>query len=71
MTKPRHPEISVAMVGVPDSPLAIIGRCRLAMRRASLPTEELDAFTEEATASNYDSLLRTVTAWFEVDGDNW
>ena len=67
MTKPRHPEIGVAMFGMPDSTVAIIGRCRLAMRRASLPTEELEAFTEEATASG-DSLLRTVKAWFEVDG---
>ena len=70
MTKPRHPEIGVAMFGMPDSTVAIIGRCRLAMRRASLPTEELEAFTEEATASDYDSLLRTVTAWFDVDGGN-
>jgi hypothetical protein len=59
MTSPRHPTITVKLVGEDGNAFSILGRCTQAMRRARLPQAEIDAFMAEATAGNYDQLLHT------------
>ena len=56
--EPRHPDIAVKLVGEDGNAFAILGACRRAMRRAHLPQGEIDAFTAEATAGDYDQLLQ-------------
>lgn len=62
----KHPEIFVQLAGEDGNAFAILGRVQRAMRRASLPQEEITLFTEEATKGDYESLLRTVMTWVEV-----
>jgi hypothetical protein len=62
---PRHPEVTVQLVGLDGNAFAILGRCRAAARRAGLARSEIDAFTAEATAGDYDALLQTCLRWFD------
>lgn len=67
MNEPKHPEITVRLVGEDGNAFAIIGRCRRAMRRAGLDSDEIEAFSAEATSGNYDHLLQTCMVWFDVE----
>jgi hypothetical protein len=63
---PRHPEVSVTLVGEDGNAFAILGRVTAALREAGVGPEERDEFTSEAMSGNYDHLLRTVMDWVEV-----
>lgn len=67
MITPIHPNINVPLAGEDGNAFSILARVRRIMRRAGLPDCEWDAFHEEATAGDYDNLLRTVMLWFAVD----
>jgi hypothetical protein len=54
-------------MGEDGNAFAILARVRRIMRNAGLSASEWDAFHEEATAGDYDNLLRTVMLWFAVD----
>lgn len=69
MTTRRFPNIAVLLVGHDGNAFSILGRCQRAMREAGLDAATQFAFTTEATAGNYDNLLRTVMSWFAVDGE--
>ena len=45
---------------------AILGRVSAAMKRAGIPKETISAFFAEATAGDYDHLLRTAMKYAEV-----
>ena len=64
---PKYPEITVELVGKDGNAFNILGICRRAMKRAHLSESEIEAFTQEATSSNYDHLLITCTEWFNVE----
>lgn len=64
---PKHPEITIKMVGKDGNAFSILARCRQAMREAGLPQSEIDAFQAEATAGDYDHLLQTCMRWFDVE----
>ena len=64
---PKYPDITVELVGKDGNAFNILGICRRAMKRAHLPESEIEAFTQEATSSNYDHLLITCTEWFNVE----
>lgn len=64
---PKYPEITVQLVGKDGNAFNILGICRRAMKRAHLPESEIEAFTTEATNSNYDHLLATVCEHFNVE----
>ena len=63
---PKHPDITVKLVGEDGNAFAILGRCCQAMRAARLPKAEIDAFMAEATVGSYDQLLQTCMRWFDV-----
>jgi hypothetical protein len=65
--EPKHPDITVKLVGEDGNAFAILGRCQQAARRAGLPKTEIDAFIAEATAGDYDNLLQTCMRWFETE----
>jgi hypothetical protein len=56
-------------VGEDGNAFAILARVRRIMRQHGLSASEWDAFHEEATAGDYDNLLRTVMLWFATDKD--
>ena len=67
MMEPKHPDITVKLIGEDGNAFAILGACCRAMRRARLPQAEVDAFMAEATAGDYDQLLQTCMRWFDVE----
>jgi len=65
----KYPNINIPLVGEDGNAFSILGRVKRIMRRNHLPDNEWQAFHAEATSGNYDHLLRTVMAWFEVDAN--
>jgi hypothetical protein len=65
--EPKYPDITVQLTGEDGNAFAIMGACRKAMRRARLPDEEIEAFTKEMTAGDYDNLLQTAMKWLDVN----
>jgi len=63
----RHPEITLKLVGEDGNAFFIISRARQAMRRAGLPTAEIEEFSREATSGDYDNVLATCMKWFDVE----
>jgi hypothetical protein len=61
---PKHPNITVELVGQDGNAFAILGRCKQAARAAGLEKAEIDAFIAEATSGDYDHLLQTAMRWF-------
>lgn len=66
MTSVKHPEIEVELVGRDGNAFAVLGAVRKAMRRGGVDPAEIERFTEEATAGDYDELLRTACSWVVV-----
>jgi hypothetical protein len=59
--KPR-----VKIVGEDGNAFAILGRCVKAARAAGWDDARITAFRKEATAGDYDHLLRTACEHFDV-----
>ena len=64
---PKYPNITVELIGIDSNAFSILGACTRAMRKAHLPQSEIEAFTTEATNSDYNHLLITCTEWFNVE----
>jgi hypothetical protein len=67
MTAPKHPEITVKLVGGDGNAFAVLGSVIRAMRAAKLPDDEIRQFRDEAMSGDYDKLLQTCMKWVEVD----
>jgi hypothetical protein len=67
MKTPIYPKITVSLLGEDGNAFSIIGRVRLAMKRAGLPPSEIEKFQTEATSGNYDNLIVTVLRWVNTD----
>ncbi len=59
----RYPEVKVKLVGEDGNAFSILGRVTKALRRDGVDEEIISEFVEEATAGDYDNLLRTVIEW--------
>lgn len=59
-------DITVQLLGTDGNAMMMIGAVRKALRRAGVPAEELNAFSAEARAGDYDHVLQTCMAWVEV-----
>ena len=67
MTTIKHPEITVQLSGQDGNAFMILGLCKRAMERAHLSQEEIDQFMKEAMSGDYNHLLATTMAWFDVE----
>lgn len=56
----KYPHVEVQLSGEDGNGFMIVGRVRLELRRAGVPSAEIDAFSSEATNGDYDHLLQTV-----------
>lgn len=62
-----EPKPIVQLIGEDGNAFAIIGACKVAMRRAGWPREEiLKVTTELMTSEDYNHLLRAVMTKFDV-----
>lgn len=62
----KYPNINIPLVGEDGNAFSILARCQRAMKRNGLH-DQVAQFHAEATAGDYDNLLRTVMAWFSTD----
>ena len=62
----KYPKIKVQLSGEDGNAFFILARVRGAMRKAQVPKEEIDQFTQEAKSGDYDHLLQTCMKWVDV-----
>lgn len=67
MSTPKHPEITVKLVGEDGNAFSILSRVKRALRSEGVSDAEVSEFLEEATAGDYDHLLRVVMNWVNVE----
>ena len=67
MTNIKPHEISVQLSGQDGNACMILGLCKRAVQRVHLPQEEIDQFMKEAMSGDYNHLLATTMAWFDVE----
>ena len=63
----KYPEVEVDLVGEDGNAYSILGRVQKAMRRAGVPTGEIEAYLQEATAGDYNHLLATTCEWVHTN----
>jgi hypothetical protein len=63
----KYPEVRVRLTGEDGNAMVIIGRVRRALRQAGVRTGEVNEFTREATAGDYDHVLQTCMRWVTVE----
>jgi len=66
MSDVKYPDITVQLTGTDGNAFAVIGKVQMALRRARVPQEEVDAFVKEATSGDYNNVLATCMSWVEV-----
>jgi hypothetical protein len=64
---PKYPKISVKLLGNSGNAFFILGKVTKELRRAQVPTDQIEAFKAEAMSGDYDHLLQTVMKWVTVD----
>lgn len=62
----KYPEIKVRLTGTDSNAFAIIGKVRVALKKAKVPLEEREAFSKEAMSGDYDHVIQTAMAWVDV-----
>jgi len=62
----KYPNVDVQLSGEDGNAFFIIGRVRRALRKAGVPDEEVEQFTEEAESSDYENLLQVAGEWVNV-----
>lgn len=58
--------VKVELTGTDGNAFAILGKVRVAMKRAGVPAETIEAYTKEATSGDYDHLLATSMEYVDV-----
>ena len=62
----KYPHVEVQLTGQDGNAFFIIGRVSEALRRKSVPAEEVEEFQQQATSGDYNHLLQTCCAWVTV-----
>jgi hypothetical protein len=57
--EPKHPDITVELIGTDGNAFSVLGKVKQAMKRAGVDPAEISDFFEEARAGDYDHLLAT------------
>ena len=65
MNKPK-----LKLVGEDGNAFAILGRARVAAKKAGWSKEKISAISEEARSGDYNHLLATMIENFDTDGDD-
>lgn len=62
----KYPQVEVTLTGQDGNAFMILGLVTKAMRRAGLSADDIKEYTDEATAGDYDHLLRTTMQTVQV-----
>lgn len=65
-TQPKFPKVHVTLMGGDGNAFSILAKCRRAAQRGGVSQKDIDEFTNEAMAGDYDHLLQTCMQYFEV-----
>jgi hypothetical protein len=57
---------TLKLVGEDGNAFLIIGKAHTAAKKAGVPQDEIDQFTEEVTSGDYSHVLQVVSEYFEV-----
>ena len=63
----KYPDVHIKLAGEDGTAFSILHRVRRAMRRQGVSVEEVHAYDCEATAGDYDNLIRTTMLWVSCD----
>ena len=63
----KYPEVEVQLAGEDGNAFAILGRVSKALRRGGVSREDITTYQAEATAGDYDHLLRTTMRWVSAN----
>ena len=63
----KYPQVKFYLSESDGNAFMIIGGVRKAMRRAGIPSEEIEAFSKEARSGDYAYVLQTVMKTVETD----
>lgn len=64
---PKYPHISIELSDSDGNAFAILGRFKKALRKGGVSDQEITDLVNEATAGDYDHLLKTVFDTVEVE----
>lgn len=62
----KYPEIQVELIGHDGNAFAIMSRVKASLRRAGVPSYEIDEYLSESMSGDYDNLLRTASEWVTI-----
>jgi hypothetical protein len=65
-TECKYPDIEVRLSGTDGNAFAILGTVQRALRNGGVDQAEVERFYAEATAGDYDNLLRVCMSWVQV-----
>jgi hypothetical protein len=63
---PLYPDVVVKLAGCDGNVFIILGAVKAALRKADVPAEKLGEFWAEATADDFDHVLKTCMKWVTV-----
>lgn len=66
---PKYPQIKIRMPSPHEenaNAFVILGKVRRALKNGGVPDTEIEKFSKDATAGNYDHLIRTCGEWVTV-----
>lgn len=63
---PKYPQVRVKLSGTDGNAFALMGRATAAARRAGVSQDDIDTVMNEAMSGDYDHLLATLMANFNV-----
>lgn len=66
MSEVKYPEVEVQLTGESSNAGAIMGAVARALRKAGVPTSEVDQYRVESMSGDYDNLLRVAMSWVSV-----
>ena len=63
---PKYPNIKAKLIGQDGNAFAIIGTVKQALRKASVPQNDIDEFVVEAMSGDYNNVITTALKWVTV-----
>jgi hypothetical protein len=64
--KTKYSDVKVSLDDIDGNAFVLLAHVRRELRRAGASEEEIQEFTDEATADDYDHLLGTITRWVDI-----
>lgn len=63
---PKYPAIKAKLIGQDGNAYAIIGTVQQALRKANVPSSDIDEFVVEAMSGDYNNVITTALKWVTV-----